>query len=88
MAWTTKAWMLVVMGSLVLPPWSPAANTQGGSQPETVALFDFQALETPESVVVDPHGNRFVSLALTGKSVASPGTAARARMHCCPSGRH
>lgn len=51
-------------------------NAGSGAQPETVALFDHQALETPESVVIDPRGNRYVSLALTGeiRRIAPDGT--------------
>ncbi len=35
--------------------------------PEVVAAYDHFALQTPESVAVDYHGNRYVSLALTGE---------------------
>jgi len=34
---------------------------------ETVALFDADALETPESIAIDNHNNKYISLALTGE---------------------
>ena len=43
---------------------------------KTIARFDPDALETPESVQIDRHGNAYVSLALTGeiRKIAPDGT--------------
>jgi hypothetical protein len=43
---------------------------------ETVALFDADALETPESIAIDNHNNKYISLALTGeiREIAPDGT--------------
>src|SRR5262245_17184164 len=34
---------------------------------ETVALFNPMAPDTPESIVIDRQGNKFISMALTGE---------------------
>ena len=43
------------------------AASASAAEVETIALFDFAASETPESIQVDRHGNIYVSLARTGE---------------------
>ncbi len=65
--WVASAGMAAAL-SLMAPQVADAA--------ETIALFDHNVPETPESVVVDAQGNRYVSLALTGeiRRIAADGT--------------
>lgn len=60
-------WMAVVAGFFGLTPATALANLPPVTKVETVASFDQSALETPEDVYVDRHGNRFVSLAMKGE---------------------
>jgi sugar lactone lactonase YvrE len=43
---------------------------------ETIALFNPQTPDTPESIVIDPDGNQFISMALTGeiRKIAADGS--------------
>lgn len=56
----------MVLASLALS----ASNAAAHGWPnviETVALFDSLALDTPESIVFDRHGNGYISMALSGE---------------------
>jgi len=52
------------------------ATSAFAARVETIALFDPAALETPESIQIDCHGNIYVSLALTSevRKIAPDGT--------------
>ena len=52
------------------------AASASAAEVETIALFDFAAFETPESIQIDRHGNIYVSFLLTGeiRKVAPDGT--------------
>ena len=68
------------MRKLFLAPLAVAcilvAASAFAARVKTVALFDPEAFETPESVQIDRHGNAYVSLALTGeiRKIAPDGT--------------
>lgn len=70
----TTSWLAAL--ALLLAPASVLAHPPDAGAVETVALFDFAALETPESIAVDVQGNLYVSLALTGeiRRIAPDGT--------------
>jgi hypothetical protein len=53
-----------------------AAAPSAFAQVETVALFNASLLETPESIAIDRHNNKYVSLALTGeiRKIAADGS--------------
>ncbi len=65
----------VALGGLVATlvgfAMSPATTASAQPDPnltvETVALFDANALETPENIAIDNHNNKYISLALTGE---------------------
>jgi hypothetical protein len=52
------------------------------AQVETVAQFNPSLLETPESIAIDHHNNKYVSLALTGeiRKIAADGSQSTYRM--------
>jgi sugar lactone lactonase YvrE len=58
---------LLLCSLLAAAAAAPAPATGWPTLVETVTLFDPLALENPESVVIDQHGNRYISLALTGE---------------------
>jgi hypothetical protein len=60
-----------LVATLVAFAMSPATTASAQPDPnltvETVALFDANALETPENIAIDNHNNKYISLALTGE---------------------
>ena len=48
-------------------PAATASARVAALEVETVALFDAGVFETPESIAIDNHNNKYVSLALTGE---------------------
>src|SRR6266516_8230244 len=57
----------IVVGFAMLPAASASAQPRPELTVETVALFDANALETPENIAIDNHNNKYISLALTGE---------------------
>jgi hypothetical protein len=64
------------IGLVTLLSTDASAHARPVGQVETVALFDADALEAPESIVVDRHNNKYVSMVLTGeiRKIAPDGT--------------
>src|SRR6266550_3587850 len=56
-----------LLGFAMLPATTASAQPDPTLTVETVALFDANALETPENIAVDNHNNKYISLALTGE---------------------
>ena len=71
--------LATLVGFAMLPATTASARAdaqQTVQTVETVALFDANALETPENIVIDNHNNKYISLALTGeiRKIAPDGT--------------
>jgi sugar lactone lactonase YvrE len=74
---TTGILVAAYIGFAILVSTTAASAHPDAQEPvETVALFDADALETPESIAIDNHNNKYISLALTGeiRKIAPDGT--------------
>ncbi|HKA56904.1 MAG TPA: hypothetical protein VKJ47_24945, partial [Candidatus Binatia bacterium] len=73
---TTGILVAASMGLVTLLCTTASAHPHAQEPVEIVALFDADALETPENIAIDNHNNKYISLALTGeiRKIAPDGT--------------
>ena len=67
---------ILLLGLMLAGSTTLQAHPLEAGPVDIVANFDASQLETPENIAIDPHGNVFISLALTGeiRKIAPDGT--------------